>query len=93
MQKKRKIKIGKVVSDRMEKTVVVSVMTSRRHPIYKKILRSAVKYKVHDEENQAKRGDEVKIIETRPLSKEKRWRILEILVKREAIEIQPEEIL
>lgn len=93
MEKKRKTKVGKVVSDSMNKTVVVSVVVSRRHPLYKKTIRSAVKYKVHDEENRAKLGDEVKIIETRPLSKEKRWRILEILIKREAIEIQPEEIL
>ena len=93
MEKKRKTRVGRVVSDKMDKTIIVSVMKSRRHPLYKKTIRSEVKYKVHDEKNQAKQGDEVKIVETRPLSKEKRWRILEILIKREAIQIQPEEIL
>lgn len=70
-----------MVSDKMQKTVVVKVERSTRHPLYKKIIRRYKKFKAHDENNSAKTGDMVKIIETRPLSKEKRWRLLEILKK------------
>ena len=92
MPGKRKTRFGCVVSDKMDKTVVVAVETPRRHPIYKKTIRRAVKYKAHDENNQCKMGDTVIIEETRPLSKEKRWRIAEIVTKGEVAEIQPKDI-
>lgn len=77
----RKTRIGIVVSDKMDKTVVVRVESKVRHPLYGKIIRSSKKFKAHDEENQAKMGDKVLIMETRPLSKDKCWRVLEILEK------------
>ena len=79
--KKRKIKQGRVVSDKMDKTVVVAVESYRPHPIYKKAMRRIKKFKAHDEQNACHMGDMVKIEETRPLSKEKRWRVVEILAK------------
>jgi len=88
----RKTRFGKVISDKMDKTVVVAVETPRRHPLYKKIIKRAVKYKAHDEKNQCKLGDTVIIVETRPLSKEKRWRVAEIVNKGEVAEIKPTEI-
>ncbi|RKY37390.1 MAG: 30S ribosomal protein S17 [Candidatus Omnitrophota bacterium] len=76
---KRKELIGVVVSDKMDKTIVVRVERLVTHPLYKKTIKKSKKYKVHDEENKAKTGDKVKIMETRPLSKEKRWRLVEVL--------------
>ena len=93
MEKKRKIRVGRVVSDKMDKTVVVTVETLRHHPLYKKTLRRAVKYKAHDEKNECRPGDTVRIIETRPLSREKRWRVAEIITKGEVAEVQPKEII
>lgn len=93
MEKKRKTRVGRVVSNKMDKTVVVTVETLRHHPLYKKTIKRAVKYKVHDEKNECRLGDTVKIIETRPLSKEKRWRVAEIITKREVVEVQPKEII
>jgi len=78
-KQKRKILIGKVISAKMQKTVVVQVERLVIHPRYKKVIRKYSKFKVHDENSLAKEGDTVKIIETRPLSKEKRWAILEII--------------
>ena len=75
----RKVMIGTVTSDKMEKTIVVSVQTNVKHPIYNKIVKRTYKLKAHDEENQCKIGDKVKVMETRPLSKDKRWRLVEIL--------------
>ncbi|MFC2065801.1 30S ribosomal protein S17 [Chloroflexota bacterium] len=92
MQGNRKTRFGLVVSDKMDKTVVVSVETSRRHPLYKKTIKRAIRYKAHDEKNQCKIGDKVRISETRPLSKEKHWRVAEIITKGEVAEIQPKEI-
>ncbi len=92
MEKKRKIRVGRVVSNKMDKTVVVTVETLRHHPLYRKTIRRAVKFKAHDEKNECKLGDTVKIIETRPLSKEKRWRVTEIITKSEVMEVQPKEI-
>jgi len=92
MEKKRKTRVGRVVSNKMDKTVVVTVETLRHHPLYKKTIRKAVKFKAHDEKNECRLGDTVKIIETRPLSKEKRWRVAEIITKREVVEVQPKEI-
>lgn len=77
----RKTRVGTVVSDKMDKTVVVAVKDSVQHPLYKKILKRTVKFKAHDENNECGAGDRVKIMETRPLSKDKRWRVVEILEK------------
>ena len=77
----RKTMIGKVVSDKMDKTVVVSVETSVSHKMYGKTVKRTYKLKAHDEENKCEIGDKVKVMETRPLSKDKRWRVVEILEK------------
>ena len=77
----RKVMIGKVVSDKMDKTVVVAVETSVRHKVYNKIMKRTYKLKAHDEANECKIGDTVKVMETRPLSKDKRWRVVEITEK------------
>jgi small subunit ribosomal protein S17 len=92
MESKRKIRLGRVVSDRMNKTVVVAVETPKRHPLYKKTIKRLVKYKAHDENNECKVGDKVRIVEIRPLSREKRWRVAEIITKGEVVEVQPKEI-
>jgi small subunit ribosomal protein S17 len=92
METKRKTRFGKVISNAMDKTVVVAVETPKRHSLYKKTMRRAVKYKAHDEKNQCQLGDMVSIVETRPLSKDKRWRVAEIITKGEVAEIQPQEI-
>ena len=77
----RKVMIGTVTSDKMDKTIVVSVETSVKHPIYGKVVKRTYKLKAHDEENQCQVGDKVKVMETRPLSKDKRWRLVEVLEK------------
>ena len=92
MEEKRKIRLGHVVSNKMDKTVVVAVETHRRHPLYKKTVKRAVKYKAHDEDNKCLTGDLVRIEETRPLSKYKRWRVAEIITKAEVIEVKPGEL-
>jgi small subunit ribosomal protein S17 len=92
MEEKRKTRFGRVVSDKMNKTVVVAVETPRHHPLYRKTIRRAVKYKAHDEKNECRIGDMVRIVETRPLSKDKQWRVAEILTKGEVAEVKPEEI-
>ena len=92
MEKKHKIRFGRVVSDKMDKTVVVAVETPRLHPLYKKSIKRTVKYKAHDKNNECQMGDKVKIVETRPLSKYKRWRVAEIITKGKVIEVKPTEI-
>ena len=77
----RKTRIGVVVSDKMDKTVVVSIKTRVRHPLYGKIMNKTSKLKAHDEENACGIGDTVRLMETRPLSREKRWRVVEIIEK------------
>ncbi|MEG0751046.1 MAG: 30S ribosomal protein S17 [Oscillospiraceae bacterium] len=77
----RKTRIGKVVSDKMDKTIVVAIEDSVQHPLYKKIIKRTVKFKAHDENNECNVGDRVKIMETRPLSKDKRWRLVQIIEK------------
>ena len=77
----RKTRVGRVVSDKMDKTVVVAVQEHYRHPVYKKVMRSTYKLKAHDENNECRIGDKVLVMETRPLSKDKRWRIVEIVEK------------
>ena len=78
---KRKIRFGRVVSDKMDKTVIVAVESFKSHPLYKKNIRKVKKYKVHDENKSCRIGDKVEIIETRPLSKEKRWRVAKVISK------------
>ena len=77
----RKTRIGQVVSDKMDKTIVVAIEDSVQHPLYKKILKRTYKLKAHDENNECNIGDKVKVMETRPLSKDKRWRLVEIIEK------------
>ena len=93
MEKKiKKTKIGKITSNKMDKTVVVLVETLKRHPLYKKVVKHTKKFKAHDEINECNLGDIVKIVETRPLSKEKHWRVVEIIRKGDVAEVSPEEI-
>ncbi|AEV70334.1 30S ribosomal protein S17 [Acetivibrio clariflavus] len=75
----RKTRVGKVTSDKMDKTIVVSIETSVKHPLYKKFIKRTYKLKAHDENNECKVGDIVKVMETRPLSRDKRWRLVEII--------------
>ena len=77
----RKTRIGKVVSDKMDKTIVVAIESAVKHPLYKKIVKRTYKLKAHDENNECNIGDIVRVMETRPLSKDKRWRLVEIVEK------------
>ena len=77
----RKVRVGKVVSDKMDKTVVVAVADHVQHPLYNKIVKRTYKLKAHDENNECGIGDTVRVMETRPLSKDKRWRVVEIVEK------------
>ena len=77
----RKTRVGKVVSNKMDKTIVVAVENHERHPLYKKIIKTTYKLKAHDENNECSIGDTVRVMETRPLSKDKRWRLVEIVEK------------
>ena len=75
----RKTRTGKVISDKMDKTIVVAIENHVKHPLYKKVVKSTYKLKAHDENNECRIGDTVKVMETRPLSKDKRWRLVEIV--------------
>jgi len=77
----RKTRVGKVISDKMDKTVVVAVVDNVEHPLYKKIVKRTYKLKAHDEKNECGIGDTVRVMETRPLSRDKRWRLVEIIEK------------
>ena len=92
MAGKHKVREGRVVSDKMDKTVVVAVDSVSHHPLYQKAIKKTARYKVHDEKKETKVGDFVRIIETRPLSHDKRWRIAEIVIKGEVVEVKPAEI-
>ena len=92
MEKTRKTRLGRVLSSKMDETVVVMVETRRPHPRYKKVVTHRAKFKAHDGGNTCGVGDLVRIVESRPLSKEKRWRVAEIVTKAEIVEIKPEEI-
>lgn len=85
MEKNRKTRIGKITANKMSKTVVVQVENLRRHPLYHKVVRHSARFKAHDENNACNVGDTVKIVETRPLSKDKRWRVVEIIQKANVI--------
>lgn len=75
----RKTRVGKVVSDKMDKTIVIAIADNVKHPLYKKIIKRTVKLKAHDENNECRIGDRVEVMETRPLSKDKRWRVTNII--------------
>ena len=92
MAQKRRTRQGRVISNKMDKTVIVAVETPKRHPLYKKTIRRTVKYMTHDQNSTCKPGDVVRIVETRPLSKLKRWRISEIITRGEVAEVQPKDI-
>ena len=92
MEEKRKIRFGRVINTHMDKTVVVAVETPKRYPLYKKTIKRVVKYKAHDEKNECRVGDLVRIVEARPLSRHKRWRVAEIMTKGEVAEVQPQDI-
>ena len=91
-QKKQKSIVGEVVSHKMDKTAMVAIEQVSHHPLYHKTIRRVVKYKAHDEKNEAGIGDVVKLIAVRPLSREKRWKIVEIIAKGEVVEVKPQEI-
>ena len=92
METKRKTRVGRVLSSKMDKTVVVVMETTKHHPLYRKTIKKTVKYKAHDAKNECSEGDTVRIIETRPLSKEKRWRVAEIITRKGVVEVRPGEI-
>ena len=81
IERRRKVLIGTVISDKMEKTAVVNVIRTVQHPLYKKTLKKSKRYKIHDEENSCQIGDQVRLIECRPISKDKCWRLLEVVRK------------
>ncbi len=89
MRPKQKTLVGVVVSDKMDKTVVVTVASSKQHRIYGKTLRRTTRYKAHDPNNVCRLGDTVRLVETRPISKEKRWRVVEILQHKDVAEVRP----
>ncbi len=91
-RERRKVRIGRVISDKMDKTIIVAVPWQQRHILYKKGLRRITRFYVHDQENTSTIGDLVKIEETRPISLTKRWRILEVLERREVAEVKPAEL-
>lgn len=84
MREQRKRLVGVVTSDKMEKTVVVAVTTTKRHPVYGKVMRLTKKYKAHDESNEIKVGDQVQIIESKPISRHKRWSVVNVLKRAES---------
>ena len=92
MEKNRKSRIGKVTSNKMNKTVVVQTESLHRHPLYHKVVRQSTRFKAHDENNECNIGDVVKIVETRPLSKDKRWRIVEIIQKADIVGVLKDDV-
>ncbi|MGQ9512287.1 30S ribosomal protein S17 [Thermodesulfitimonas sp.] len=90
---RRKVRVGRVVSDKMDKTVVVAVETLVRHPLYQRTVRRTKKVKAHDPENACRVGDKVRIMECRPLSKEKRWRVVEIIERGKRFDVVPDTAL
>jgi small subunit ribosomal protein S17 len=91
-QRMQKVNVGEVVSHKMDKTAIVSVENVSHHPMYHKTVRKVIKFKAHDENNEAGVGDIVRVILVRPLSKEKRWKIVEIIKKGVVAEVKPQEI-
>jgi small subunit ribosomal protein S17 len=87
-----KSRVGHVISNKMQNTVIVGVETVHKHPLYNKNVKKVVRYKVHDAAGACTEGDVVRIVETRPLSKEKHWRVAEIVTKKEKVEVKPTQI-
>ena len=92
MERRRKTRVGRVVSNKMDKTVVVAVESRKRHPLYRRVVKRVKKFKAHDENGTCDVGDVVRIEETRPLSKEKCWRVVEIVSRGQMAEVQPVDI-
>lgn len=92
VEARKKIRVGFVISDKMDKTRVIAIHWTQQHPVYHRHVRRISKFKAHDEKNETHTGDQVRIIETRPLSKEKRWRIIEVLEKAEQVDVRPEDV-
>jgi small subunit ribosomal protein S17 len=92
MFKDRRTLTGTVVSDKMDKTVVVAVERLTRHPLYRRTIRRTTKYKAHDEKNECRVGDVVKLVESRPLSKEKRWRVIQVIRRGDVPEVKPQDV-
>jgi small subunit ribosomal protein S17 len=84
--------VGRVVRNKQDKTVIVEVESRRRHPLYRRIVRRVTRFMVHDEQNQCRVGDTIRIVESRPLSRRKRWRLQEILARHEVAEVKPVEL-
>jgi len=91
-KERQKVRVGRVISDKMDQTVVVAIRWQQPHPIYKKSIRRITKLYVHDKENQCKPGDLVRIQETRPISRNKHWRVKDILERREVVDVKPAEL-
>ena len=91
-KERRKVRVGRVVSDKMDQTVVVAVQWQHRHPIYGKSLRRITKFYTHDKDNKCRVGDVVRIEEIRPISRTKRWRVLEIIDRRDVVDVKPAEL-
>lgn len=92
MLAKHRIMVGRVVRDKTDKTVIVEVESRRRHPLYKRVIRHVARFMAHDEKNECRLGDRVKIVESRPLSHRKRWRVAQILARHEVAEVAPVEL-
>lgn len=92
MLKNRKTRVGRVVSDKMNKTVVVAVETAKQHPLYRRVIRRTTRFKAHDEQNACRLGDMVRIMESRPISKDKAWQVVEVISKGDVAEVKPTEI-
>ncbi len=91
-EQRRKTRIGMVVSDKADKTVVIAFEWRQRHPLYRKSVRRITRFQAHDEQNTCRVGDQVRIVETRPISRTKRWRVVEVLARGEVPEVKPSEI-
>ncbi|MDO8673397.1 MAG: 30S ribosomal protein S17 [Dehalococcoidia bacterium] len=92
MLKNRKTRVGRVVSDKMERTVVVAVETAKQHPLYRRVIRRTSRIKAHDEDNVCRLGDMVRVMESRPISKDKSWKVVEVLTKGDVAEVKAADI-
>ncbi len=92
MLAKHRTMVGRIVRDKTEKTVIVEVESHRRHPLYQRVIRNVARFMVHDEQNECRLGDTVEIVETRPLSHRKRWKVAKILARHEVAEVSPLEL-
>ena len=92
MLAKHRTMVGRIVRDKTEKTVIVEVESHRRHPLYRRVIRNVARFMVHDEQNECRLGDTVEIVESRPLSHRKRWKVAKILARHEVAEVSPVEL-